>query len=87
MVSLFVLAVSFVVLRGLGGLSVERLPSWRAADRAPLAEALATLGPEPRVVAPTNVLRQKRPIGRCADRRSRRYRQHGLPVRWRSDGS
>ena len=31
MVSLFVLVVSFVVIRGLGGRGVERLPSRRAA--------------------------------------------------------
>jgi uncharacterized membrane protein len=33
MVSLFVLLVSFIILRGLGGLGVQRLSSWRAAGR------------------------------------------------------
>jgi uncharacterized membrane protein len=36
MVSLLVLVVSFVILRGLGRLGVERLSSWRAAGRGAL---------------------------------------------------
>ena len=36
MVSLFVLAVSLLALRGLGGLGVERLSSWRASGRGAL---------------------------------------------------
>src|SRR4028119_582385 len=36
MVSLFVLVVSFIGLRGLGALGVERLSSWRAAGRGAL---------------------------------------------------
>jgi uncharacterized membrane protein len=36
MVSLFVLVVSLIVLRGLGGLGVEWLSSWRAAGRGAL---------------------------------------------------
>ena len=37
MVSLFVLLVSFIVLRGAGWLGVERLATWRAAGRGALA--------------------------------------------------
>ena len=36
MVSLFVLAISFILLRGLGGLGVKRLSSWREAGRIAL---------------------------------------------------
>ena len=36
MVSLFVLVVSFIVLRGLGALGVKRLSSWRDAGRGAL---------------------------------------------------
>jgi uncharacterized membrane protein len=36
MVSLFVLVISFVVLRGVGLLGVERLSTWRAAGRGAL---------------------------------------------------
>ena len=37
MISLFVLAISFIVLRGLGALGVRRLSSWRDAARLALA--------------------------------------------------
>ena len=37
MISLFVLGVSFIVLRGLGALGVRRLSSWRDAARLALA--------------------------------------------------
>jgi uncharacterized membrane protein len=36
MVSLFVLVISFLILRGIGLLGVERLSSWRAAGRGAL---------------------------------------------------
>ncbi len=36
MVSLFVLVISFLLLRGVGLLGVERLSSWRAAGRGAL---------------------------------------------------
>ena len=36
MVSLFVLVISFILLRGLGGLGVKRLSSWREAGRIAL---------------------------------------------------
>jgi uncharacterized membrane protein len=37
MISLFVLVISFIVLRGLGALGVKRLSSWREAGRIALA--------------------------------------------------
>ena len=36
MVSLFVLVISFLILRGIGLLGVERLSSWRVAGRGAL---------------------------------------------------
>ena len=36
MISLFVLVISFILLRGLGGLGIKQLSSWREAGRAAL---------------------------------------------------
>ncbi len=36
MISLFVLGISFIVLRGLGALGLKRLSSWRDAGRVAL---------------------------------------------------